>query len=119
MKSLNMYNCGLGRIAWNDDDDVIDVLGLDSRLEANLVKLAKSYGLMMNDNDEYVQAKEVKRLETPTASHGLPAARLATSKPPAARLAGADVFLNFVFDVTFDPLGVRTSSLHRWEAYEV
>ncbi|GJR77944.1 hypothetical protein Tco_0090309 [Tanacetum coccineum] len=40
MKSLNMYNYGLGRIAWNDDDDVIDVLGLDSRLEANLVKLA-------------------------------------------------------------------------------
>ncbi|GJW92398.1 hypothetical protein Tco_0169951 [Tanacetum coccineum] len=53
MKSFNMYNCGSRRIAWNDDDDdVIYVLGLDSRkvwlirldknrLEANLVKLSK------------------------------------------------------------------------------
>ncbi|GJR85486.1 hypothetical protein Tco_0209497 [Tanacetum coccineum] len=29
------------RIAWNDDNDEIDVLGLDSRFEAKLVKLAK------------------------------------------------------------------------------
>ncbi|GJT54508.1 hypothetical protein Tco_0989562 [Tanacetum coccineum] len=47
----------LRRITWNDDDyDVIDVLGLDSR-------------------------------ETPAARHGFPATRMATSEPPAARLA--------------------------------
>ncbi|GKE12180.1 hypothetical protein Tco_1415731 [Tanacetum coccineum] len=70
MKSLNMYNCGLGRIEWNDDDDddFIDALGLDSR-------------------------------EPSAAQYGFPAARMATSEPPAAQLAlqppgwaGADVF---------------------------
>nr|GEW10216.1 reverse transcriptase domain-containing protein [Tanacetum cinerariifolium] len=36
MRSLNMYNCGLGRKEWNDDDDdVLDVFGLDSSLLRN------------------------------------------------------------------------------------
>ncbi|GKC30344.1 hypothetical protein Tco_1037638 [Tanacetum coccineum] len=95
----------IGRIAWNDDDDD-DVINVPGRIA-------------WNDDDDVIDVLGLDSRETPTASHGLPAARLATSKPPAARLAGADVFLNFVFDVTFDPLGVRTSSLHRWEAYEV
>ncbi|GJZ08089.1 hypothetical protein Tco_0542372 [Tanacetum coccineum] len=34
---------GLGRIAWNDDDNVLDVLGLDSSKEDN-VQLIYGYG---------------------------------------------------------------------------
>ncbi|GJV87633.1 hypothetical protein Tco_1531571 [Tanacetum coccineum] len=46
--------------ASKDDDDVLDKFSLDSRCEAILAKLAKdvSYGLMMNENDAYVQCEE-------------------------------------------------------------
>ncbi|GJZ64724.1 hypothetical protein Tco_0621145 [Tanacetum coccineum] len=117
MKSLNMYNCGLGRISWNDD--VIDVLGLDSRLEANLVKLAKvkvksklthlskrddpvTYCLQYEPIRDHVAIHPLHvrfALEPPAAQYGFPAAQMATSEPPAAQLAlqppgwaGADVF---------------------------
>nr|GEV05759.1 hypothetical protein [Tanacetum cinerariifolium] len=49
MKSLNMYNCGLGRIAGNDDDDdVIDTLGLDLRGKEG----GKNSSLMIIDEEE-------------------------------------------------------------------
>ncbi|GKA15976.1 hypothetical protein Tco_0695723, partial [Tanacetum coccineum] len=40
------------RIAWNDDDDVLDVLGLDSRYKAKKVmcRLMYSYGSLDDGN---------------------------------------------------------------------
>nr|GEW29773.1 hypothetical protein [Tanacetum cinerariifolium] len=60
----HFHPLGSGRIAWNDDDDLIDVLGLDSR-ELPAARLVTSEPL---------------------------AARLATSEPPAPRWPGADIF---------------------------
>ncbi|GJV47601.1 hypothetical protein Tco_1437813, partial [Tanacetum coccineum] len=62
------------RIAWNDDNDEIDVIGLDSRFEAKLVKLAK-----VNVKSKLTHLRCKQRKETP-------AALMATSEPPAARL---------------------------------
>ncbi|GJW81341.1 hypothetical protein Tco_0145316, partial [Tanacetum coccineum] len=62
-------------------------LALKSRCDASLAKLVKD---VVKPNLTHLRFK--RRREPPVARHGFLAARLAISEPPAARLAGADVF---------------------------